>query len=475
MPGASSSSLLHEYSHVPGKRTLVEQLTEQRSDRAPGLGPTTYDVQGFGPTTNGHAGRAVGTTLAVQRAVGPGRGVAQPIAPPALASAAPVTWRNAVIDGENRIQDIIRAAQYAKRGRLELELVIEPDSVEVAQHTATDAAPAGKDPDGVGVHNAAIAALRDIAEQPPKSHRVVTVVLERTPRGWQRSRFALTGETRAASETQPTTVATGQLEIANILQLALSAHHGEVTIDVACSSDGVRILSWRSSGEAVENVAQQSTERVTRALAELASLAGGRTLVYELRHRLASNGWQPEAMKLLGEVKPPEAETDEGQERSGGHVADFEDAEEIVADVKHKRRLVLSAAAELIAEQDPTRLHNLAFSLGPLLLVGMVKVGKVVRLGRRWKPRAITDAVCELGYESVALQIRKHVGGEIVRIKPKNAPHLGAFRSKNWRWAYHEVVVKDGRVYDITTGYQGLTVAEYKQLWEHASHIDFGF
>src|SRR5262245_4385515 len=33
-------------------------------------------------------------------------------------------------------------------------------------------------------------------------------------------------------------------------------------------------------------------------------------------------------------------------------------------------------------------------------------------------------------------------------------------------WAYHEVVVKDGRVYDAFTGHQGLPIAEYKALWD---------
>jgi hypothetical protein len=31
-------------------------------------------------------------------------------------------------------------------------------------------------------------------------------------------------------------------------------------------------------------------------------------------------------------------------------------------------------------------------------------------------------------------------------------------------WKYHEVVVHDGRVYDIFTGSNGLPIAEYKAL-----------
>jgi len=101
--------------------------------------------------------------------------------------------------------------------------------------------------------------------------------------------------------------------------------------------------------------------------------------------------------------------------------------------------------------------------------------GQRVRLGPRWKARDITDAACESGCEGVARQIQKHIGGDIRHIRPQEAPKLGAFRGKNWKWDYHEVVVKDGRVYDITTGHEGLPIAEYKQLWQYSDAIDFGF
>jgi hypothetical protein len=67
------------------------------------------------------------------------------------------------------------------------------------------------------------------------------------------------------------------------------------------------------------------------------------------------------------------------------------------------------------------------------------------------------------------------VGGNIVRITPKNARYLGGFRGKTWNWGHHEVVVRDGRVYDITTGHQGLSIAEYKKLWQYPDGINFGF
>jgi len=36
-------------------------------------------------------------------------------------------------------------------------------------------------------------------------------------------------------------------------------------------------------------------------------------------------------------------------------------------------------------------------------------------------------------------------------------------------------VVKNGRVFDKFTGYQGLPAAEYKALWEYRDVIKFGF
>ena len=47
--------------------------------------------------------------------------------------------------------------------------------------------------------------------------------------------------------------------------------------------------------------------------------------------------------------------------------------------------------------------------------------------------------------------------------------------AKNLGWGHHEIVVKDGRVYDAFTGHQGMATDEYKSLWEYADAINFGF
>jgi hypothetical protein len=40
---------------------------------------------------------------------------------------------------------------------------------------------------------------------------------------------------------------------------------------------------------------------------------------------------------------------------------------------------------------------------------------------------------------------------------------------------HHEVVVKDGRVFDAFTGSGGATIAEFKALWQYPEAIRFGF
>lgn len=103
------------------------------------------------------------------------------------------------------------------------------------------------------------------------------------------------------------------------------------------------------------------------------------------------------------------------------------------------------------------------------------KTVKALQIGPKWRARDITDTICERGCGAVALQIQRHIGGDIVRIMPIDAPILGKFRGKNWNWSDHEVVVKDGRVYDLTTGYKGLPAQEYKSLWQYSDAINFGF
>lgn len=52
------------------------------------------------------------------------------------------------------------------------------------------------------------------------------------------------------------------------------------------------------------------------------------------------------------------------------------------------------------------------------------------------------------GCEDCAVEIQAQIGGEIYRITSISDPRLGGYRGSNPNWYYHEVVVKDGKVYD---------------------------
>ncbi len=86
---------------------------------------------------------------------------------------------------------------------------------------------------------------------------------------------------------------------------------------------------------------------------------------------------------------------------------------------------------------------------------------------------------CRSGCEDVASKIQKTIGGDVHRIKPSSNlpgnPTLGPRSGKNTEWFHHEVVVKDGRVYDAMTGPEGLSIKEFKSQWEYSDVIDFGF
>ena len=84
---------------------------------------------------------------------------------------------------------------------------------------------------------------------------------------------------------------------------------------------------------------------------------------------------------------------------------------------------------------------------------------------------------CRRGCEAVAIKIQHSIGGTIHRIKPKSARarSLGPRGGTDTYWAHHDVVVKDGRVYDAMTGPNGLPIDEFKAQWGYSDAIDFGF
>jgi RHS repeat-associated protein len=79
------------------------------------------------------------------------------------------------------------------------------------------------------------------------------------------------------------------------------------------------------------------------------------------------------------------------------------------------------------------------------------------------------------GCEGVAERIKKAIGGTIRRITPKRGDWLGPYRGKPTEWGHHDVVEKDGRIYDAMTGPDGCPIDDYKNLWDYADDLDFGF
>jgi hypothetical protein len=40
-------------------------------------------------------------------------------------------------------------------------------------------------------------------------------------------------------------------------------------------------------------------------------------------------------------------------------------------------------------------------------------------------------------------------------------------------WAYHDVLITDGRVFDATTGRYGLSFEEYRKKFRYGEYLDF--
>ena len=92
-----------------------------------------------------------------------------------------------------------------------------------------------------------------------------------------------------------------------------------------------------------------------------------------------------------------------------------------------------------------------------------------------WQPQNISSPGSRSGCDSCARDIWRNIGGEIHAISPLEGSFLGAHRGINHGWSYHQVVVSNGRVYDAFTGSRGLTIRDYKNLWQYQDAISFGF
>ncbi|MFD9946270.1 RHS repeat-associated core domain-containing protein [Nonomuraea sp. NPDC059023] len=95
-------------------------------------------------------------------------------------------------------------------------------------------------------------------------------------------------------------------------------------------------------------------------------------------------------------------------------------------------------------------------------------------LGPDWKP-ADPDKICDSsGCEDVAKNIQRKIGGTRHRITDSDgAPFLGKYRGRDTGWGHHDVVVKNGRVYDAWTGRHGEPVDEYRGRWQYGDVLKF--
>src|SRR5262249_887023 len=86
----------------------------------------------------------------------------------------------------------------------------------------------------------------------------------------------------------------------------------------------------------------------------------------------------------------------------------------------------------------------------------MQALGQYVEVKPGW---AAVKGGCKDGCEAAAEQIQTMIGGEVHTIKPPpDVDFLGKFDEVPRRWQHHRVVVKDGRVYDMSTGYRGVSI-----------------
>lgn len=93
-------------------------------------------------------------------------------------------------------------------------------------------------------------------------------------------------------------------------------------------------------------------------------------------------------------------------------------------------------------------------------------------LGPTWKAQEPSSICGSNGCEDVAVGIQEKIGGERMRITDQyGAPTLGKYRGEDTNWAHHDVVLKDGQVYDAWTGRRGEPVERYLSHWEYGEYL----
>ncbi|MFD0402308.1 polymorphic toxin-type HINT domain-containing protein [Kitasatospora sp. NPDC127121] len=100
-------------------------------------------------------------------------------------------------------------------------------------------------------------------------------------------------------------------------------------------------------------------------------------------------------------------------------------------------------------------------------------------LGVNWKPQNVKNPSCWSGCEDVAKQIQKKLGGgQIYRLSnvmnppgKDNLYGIGPYMETEQGWFTHDVVVRDGRVYDGFSGRTGVPMDEFNARWGYGHDI----
>ncbi|MGW1674671.1 hypothetical protein [Streptomyces sp. NPDC002324] len=93
-------------------------------------------------------------------------------------------------------------------------------------------------------------------------------------------------------------------------------------------------------------------------------------------------------------------------------------------------------------------------------------------LGANWRPNDPSRITGSNGCEECAVEIQSKIGGDRMRITDSlGAPVLGKYRGRDTNWAHHDVVLREGRVYDAWTGRQGEPLEEYMSRWQYREYL----
>ncbi len=91
-------------------------------------------------------------------------------------------------------------------------------------------------------------------------------------------------------------------------------------------------------------------------------------------------------------------------------------------------------------------------------------------LGVSWRAADASKICGSSGCEIVARDIQGQIGGEVFELST-GTPFMGKYRGQDTLWGSHQVVIKDGRVFDAWTGRYGETVADYLRQWQYGDMI----